>query len=255
MLERFYALNIIKDAYKKKSSVLHLTDETVDNFIFVPPEVSHLPLLEELHITGRNISKIPREIGGLSNLSFLLLSSESLSELPDEIASLTNLKYLWVLGNFSYFPKGIFSLKNLETLTFFSNQTIKNLPSEIANLRKLIYLDIGVGLTQLPSEMGELKKLKYLKLSGNKLENLPAELGQLSKLECLSLGSTIIFPRRNETINRLAAINHPTTRPASIKTLPVEIKNITSLKYLDLRGNSLPVPPEILEKLMHLNQY
>jgi internalin A len=249
MLERFYALNIIKDAYKKKSSVLHLTDETVDNFIFVPPEVSHLPLLEELYITGRNISKIPREIGELSNLSFLLLSSDSLSELPEEIASLTNLKYLWISGNFPRFPKGIFGLRNLEVLTFFSDQTINNLPSEIAHLQKLTYLDIGAGLKDIPSEIGELKKLKYLKLSGNKLESLPPELGRLNKLECLSLGSTIIFPRRSEIINRLAEINHPTTKPANIKTLPVEIKNITNLKYLDLRGNSLPVPPEILEKV------
>ncbi|MBU1660667.1 MAG: GTP-binding protein [Chloroflexi bacterium] len=249
MLERFYALNVIKDAYKKKSSVLHLTDETVDNFIFIPPEIGHLPLLRELHIRGKNIAKIPRGIGKLYNLNFLLLSSDDLSELPEEIANLTNLKYLWVFGNFSRFPSAILRLENLEALTFISNFTIKYLPNEIGNLQKLIYLDLEVGLNSIPSEIGELRTLKYLKFSGNNLERLPPELGRLSKLEYFSLGTTTIFPGRDEIVNRLAEIHHPVPKSARVTALPLEINNITSLRYLDLRGNSLPIPPEILEKV------
>ncbi|OUC12470.1 MAG: hypothetical protein B0A82_22225 [Alkalinema sp. CACIAM 70d] len=88
---------------------------------------------------------------------------------------------------------------------------------------KVAELDLSDSkITTLPSEIGQLTELRRLDLSNNRLITLPSEIGQLSNL-------THLYLYRNR-----------------ITSLPFEIKQLTQLEELDLRGNLLPIPPEIL---------
>lgn len=94
----------------------------------------------------------------------------------------------------------------------------------------------GKDLTVLPREIGKLTQLKKLILGkyeydekgnyvgniGNKLEALPAEIGELKQLE------------------ELWVVDN------QLSQLPGEIGQLTNLQTLYLRGNPVPIPPEIL---------
>lgn len=248
-MDRYYALHWIKDAFKRKSTELYLSDSTVDNFIYVPREIGRLDSLEELAISGNTISEIPQTVGNLQKLQCLMLTSNKLTELPDEISKLVNLKHLWLLGNFSAFPSVICALKNLESFTFFNIRSISNISCDISSLKKLIYLDIGIGLHSLPPEIGLLRQLRFLRLSGNNIESLPSEIGQLENLEYLSLGKAyVLLPTQDPFLQKSASYPRPEQKPATIKILPDEIKSLHKLKYLDLRKTLVQIPLEILEK-------
>ncbi|MBI3169908.1 MAG: GTP-binding protein [Chloroflexi bacterium] len=72
---------------------------------------------------------------------------------------------------------------------------------------------------------------KNLDLSWLYLSELPSEIGQLKNLKTLRI------------LNRM-----DTSEGARLSSLPREIRQLSNLIELDLRGNSLPIPPEILNK-------
>ncbi|MEM9117305.1 MAG: COR domain-containing protein, partial [Cyanobacteria bacterium P01_F01_bin.56] len=96
------------------------------------------------------------------------------------------------------------------------------LPAEIGQLTNLQQLDLSANqLSALPAEIGQLTNLQQLDLSANQLSALPAEIGQLTKLTQLDL-----------------YFNEFSELPAVLKQL--------SLSSIDLSGNPLPIPPEII---------
>lgn len=84
-------------------------------------------------------------------------------------------------------------------------------------------LDLGdENITKIPAEIKELDSLIWLNLGGNKLTNIPEEIINLKKLQVLLLYD-------NE-----------------ISELPKEIVKLRKLTSLNLDGNPLPIPKEIL---------
>ena len=121
-----------------------------------------------------------------------------------------------------------------------SGNELTELPPEIGKLTQLRKLilgkyrynkngniagTIGNKLSYLPKEIGLLNQLEELLVIENQLSNLPAEIGQLSNLQSLALSSN--------QLNNL---------PAPIRKL----NKLNKLNKLDLRGNPVPIPPELL---------
>ncbi len=111
-----------------------------------------------------------------------------------------------------------------------SDLQLRELPTEIGTLGdRLLGLNLAYNrLRSLPPEIGKLKRLRTLILTFNDLTELPSEIGQLTNLETLFVAG---WHRSN-----------------SLRRLPDEIKHLGNLKQLDLRGNPIPIPHEILRR-------
>lgn len=230
----------------------------------LPKEIGKLTNLQELNLLDNNLVSLPSEIGKLSSLEYLNLSFNPLRELPLAFSELTNLKQLdFASNNFGYFPFSFTRLKNLESLYIDGNQ-IEYLPAEIGNLTRLEELDININmLTSLPAEFGTLSKLKTLDISRNDLRDMPIALFGLENLETLYIGENHIqkISPRICNLRNLKYLNFgnsgeglrywagSTEYDNEISSLPIEITQLENLEIIDLRGNPLPISPEILERI------
>ncbi len=107
----------------------------------------------------------------------------------------------------------------------YTNATLPPHIKNAANLRWKAFYIQDQGLTILPPEIGDLVNLQWLFIENNRFASLPHEIGKLKDLR--------VF---------IAANNN-------LKSLPAEMLKLKSLRMLDLRGNPLGIPPEILERI------
>ena len=142
-------------------------------------------------------------------------------------------------------------------LSALHNDVIE-LPSEIGKLKKSTRLNIPQNkLAELPIEIGKLNNLRVLNVRENQLKSLPPEIGNLKKLASLDISCNKLMalpPEIGKLKNlRELYVNNLGWEGSSegenkISDLPKEILQLTKLEKLDLRGNPLSIPPEILEK-------
>jgi internalin A len=230
----------------------------------LPKEIGLLKNLKELNLYLNHLTILPREIGELTSLEYLGLDMNGLKELPLEFSNLISLRQLdFDDNNFGYFPFAITKLINLEVLYIMGNQ-IEYLPEEIGNLVHLEELDINANmLTSLPSQFADLNNLKRLDISRNDFSELPQELFNLTNLDELyagenhikSIGSAISSLKQLKLLNLgnsgegLRYWAGETDYDNDISQLPIELTQLEKLEILDLRGNPLPISPEILENV------
>lgn len=233
----------------------------------LPKEIGLLTNLRELNLLDNRLETLPREIGALTSLEYLNLSANhQVKVLPLEFANLVNLRQLdFDDNNFGYFPFAITKLTKLEVLYIMGNQ-IEYLPAEIGNLLQLEELDININmLTSLPAEFGALINLKTLDISRNDFLDLPDELFELSNLEVLYAGENHIN-FINPEISRLKKLKYLnlgnsgeglrywagfTDYDNEISHLPVDLRQLKNLEFLDLTGNPLSIHPAILDNTIN----
>jgi TIR domain-containing protein/Leucine Rich Repeat (LRR) protein len=188
----------------------------------------------------------------------------ALQHLPLEFAKLQNLSILDFSGNdIGYFPFTITKLTNLHGL-YMDYNAIEYLPAEIGNLTQLEELDINANLlSSLPTEFGNLVNLKNLDLSRNDFSLLSDSLFNLANLEELYAGQNHLttFNPEISKLKQLRLLNlgnsgaglrywsGETDYDNEISNIPSEIIHLNNLEILDLRGNPLPISPEILENV------
>ncbi|KAJ3439310.1 hypothetical protein M0812_15335 [Anaeramoeba flamelloides] len=139
---------------------LNLNDNEIS---FLPDNIGDLELLRKLYLDASNntIPSISGEaIKGLSRLTCLNFGGNELTELPEEMSQLVNLKELLLYENkFSYFPRVLTNLWNLEILDLNNNE-IKEVPMQIA----------------------AMLSLKNLSLAANSIRNIPKRITHLQQL-------------------------------------------------------------------------
>ena len=119
--------------------------------------------LEELDLSGMELTELPPEIGKLSRLKKLILGKYD------------KRKFEWIGNSLSNLPPEIGQLTNLSSLSLSSN-SLSNLPPEIGQLTNLSSLNLRLNsLSNLPPEIGQLTNLEYLDLSSNSLD-IPPEI-------------------------------------------------------------------------------
>jgi internalin A len=214
----------------------------------LPPEIGQLAQLQELHLFSNQLTSLPPEIGRLIQLQSLYLGGNELNDLPPEIGRLTRLQSLSLWGNrLSGLPPEITHLAQLQLLDLAQNQ-LRGLPSEITRLTQLQSLDLARNqLRGLPPETTCLTQLQLLDLSENQFSSLPPEIGQLVHLQALGLRNNRLSALPPE-IGQLMHLQWLNLSNNQLNGLPPEIQTLERPgMILDLRGNPLPIPPELLE--------
>lgn len=208
--------------------------------------------LEQLDLSGMNLSELPQEICNLSNLRSLDLRSNHLNSLPNSIGNLNNLTSLNLWNNhLSSLPESIGDLSNLTSFNLSYNQ-LNTLPETIGQLSNLTSFNLSHNqFNALPESIGKLTKLTSLYLSGNELKAFPESIRELVNLTSLDLWNNQlkILP---ESIGKLMNLTFLDLSTNQLNTLPDSISQLINLISLNLWRNQLNTLPESIGRLGNL---
>jgi Leucine-rich repeat (LRR) protein len=183
----------------------------------------------ELNLSGAAVAKKIEEDGldetlfTLTNLNYLCISQTCLDVLAEEIGNLTNLTSLVLHSNkISTLPATLGKLTSLRMLDLSRNK-LETIPNEITNLSQLSTLNLASNMLSVFPCMSQNTKLSVLDLSGNKFEEFP----DICYTDLVHLAEVKLNGNK-------------------LKEVPPTVKNLSSLKVLDLADNDLiSVPAEI----------
>lgn len=228
----------------------------------IPPDISKLTELEELHL-DKNLLEgpLPPEIGRLESLEWLGLYANYLEgPLPPELGDIETLEVLDLAYNSftGSIPQPITELPYLWYLGLFGNELSGSIPAEIGDFPALRVLDLCQNkLTgAIPPEIGRIETLERLVLCGrdsdrearNRLTGeIPPEIGNLTNLTLLDLGANRLEGPIPPEIGRLANLDTLKLYSNLVTAIPKELGDLANLEYLSLYGNRLsgPIPKEI----------
>ncbi|XP_069147585.1 TMV resistance protein N-like isoform X1 [Solanum lycopersicum] len=212
-----------------------LTLSSMQNLVALPSSICKLKGLVKLIVSCSKLESLPEEIGDLENLEELDASYTLISRPPSSIICLNKLKLL------------TFSKKNLQYgVSFVFPEVNEGLHSlEDLDLRYCNLIDGG-----LPEDIGCLSSLKKLYLNGNNFEYLPHSIAQLSALQSLDLSDCY---RLKEFPGFMGMLNLNTLKLNGCNLidggLPEDIGCLSSLKELNLSGNSFEYLPRSIAQL------
>ncbi|MGD0664804.1 MAG: leucine-rich repeat domain-containing protein [Rhabdochlamydiaceae bacterium] len=119
---------------------------------------NELVLLQELDLSGDQLTSLPIQVGSLTQLQHLLLGSNQLTSLPTWIENFTQLRQLDLADN-----------------------KLTSLPIGLGTLTQITYLDLSNNqLTSLPTELGNLTQLDSLFVKKNRIASIPTEIFNLA---------------------------------------------------------------------------
>ncbi|XP_060576811.1 malignant fibrous histiocytoma-amplified sequence 1 homolog, partial [Ruditapes philippinarum] len=177
------------------------------------------------------------------------------------LGNLVGMETFNAVGNYlTRLPDSFGKCQNLVRLNLSYNY-LERIPSAIFQLSNLLELDLSENeLSAIHPSIGNLKRLRTLNLSGNLLDELPAELAECEKLERLDLsrkwypkGGFQVLP---EAVCYLTELTYLDISWHQVSTITDDVKNMTKLQTLRMRGNYLKhVSPSISEcrKLQYLD--
>ncbi len=249
---------------------LEILDLESNHLRALPAEIGKLKNLRELNLLDNKLSSLPPEFGSLVSLEILDLSyNTEISELPAEFKNLTNLRQLIISDNYfdenhlNIFLRTIPNFVKLKTLALI-NIGVTSIPSQFSSLIELEDLDLHYNnISDLPDVLAQLKSLRNIDLNGNNFSEIPDCLYELRNLESLYMSENHIrrIDSRISNLERLRILSFGTSGKGlmietsdfdasnQISELPRSIIRLTNLELLDLIGNPLQIPPEILQKI------
>ncbi len=243
----------------------------------VSESICDLASLEELVLSGHALTSLPEGIGRLAKLRVLNVDSNAISQLPESLYSIgtltelhanfnrlehlsedfsgmSSLTKIHLMGNaFTEFPRGFQTAPALHTISFQHNQ-VSHFAADIGLPRLLRILKLSVNpLEHFPEVFTRSETLEELYLGHTQIDSIPDEIVGLRRLTFLdlsrgkrntALGIRQIPPALCElpNLSELALAYH------SLQELPPELAGMRSLAMLDLRGNALSIPAEILDQ-------
>ncbi|MBD2778670.1 COR domain-containing protein [Iningainema tapete] len=240
----------------------------------IPPEIFELKWLEELDLSGNNITELPNLLSKFPKLKLFGFRWEDNKPVPDWLNQLPELKVdLSRFGVTNELPNFIFSLTNLTVLDLSYNK-LTIVPQSVTRLTNLTQLDLSNNkLTTVPESLTSLTNLTELDLSWNKLTTLPESLTSLTNLTELDLSYNQLttLPESLTSLTNLTELdlsyNQLTTVPESLTnltklylsgnqltTVPESLTRLTNLTHLDLSRNQLTTVPETLTRLTNLTE-
>jgi Leucine-rich repeat (LRR) protein len=158
----------------------------------LPVGMGDLVFLRKLFLSNNQFSQLPPALSLLDSLEELHIQNNQLQVLPDLSRSVRLVKLIASDNQFSEFPSFIPSLSRLENLNFANNR-LDSIPQGISQLTNLKFLILNNNLiTSLPANIGNLTFLERLILDNNRLSSLPLGLAQLTFLQFLYLGNNAL---------------------------------------------------------------
>ncbi|XP_052813851.1 malignant fibrous histiocytoma-amplified sequence 1 homolog isoform X2 [Mya arenaria] len=196
---------------------------------------------------GRYKGWVPRCLYDMSctNVSLPFLKLISFPVGGSSLGTLVDMVTFSAVGNYlSRLPESFGKCQNLVELNLSYNN-IERIPSSVFSLTNLAELDLSENdISDLSPSIGNLKNLKILNLSGNLFEDLPSELRYCEKLEKLDVsrkwypydGGFTVLP---EAVCYLTQLTYLDVSWHKIATITDDIRNMSKLKTLRMRGNNL----------------
>ncbi|XP_050253164.1 disease resistance protein RUN1-like isoform X3 [Quercus robur] len=189
-------------------------------------------------------------LSGCSKLKKFLDIVENMSCLSKFCLSETAIKDC---KNLSSLPIAICSLMSFKTLNLSGCSKLDELPENLGKIEGLEVLDLsGTAITGLPSSIVHLKNLKVLSLSGcvgpssksfNKLTWFPLMQPRRSPDPLGMLGRSLIG---------LCSLTTLDLSYCNVRTIPNVLGCLSSLEFLNLRGNNFVCLPESIVQLSNL---
>lgn len=166
--------------------------------------------------------------------------------LDANIFSILSLNYLNIHDTkLETIPDDIKLLTNLQTLVLHSNQ-LNQVPAVIGDLDKLKLLDLSFNnLKEIPESFSELNQLTSLNVSSNQLESFP-KFATNAKLQVINLANNKLVDFPNICHPDMVALADLKLQLNQIAEISPDVKNLTSLKSLDLTANKLTTIPKEL---------
>ena len=179
----------------------------------------------ERNSTIKSVSHIHRVIQQACQTVDLDMSYGKLFMLPTFTSEHHYIAHLLFIGNlFTEFPKEVFSLVHLKTLSFYGNE-IAYLPEELSTLTELECFDMRKNkLTAICVGIGNMKSIHTLHLGHNELSYLPSQLSNLEKtLKVFDIYGNPLNSIPQDVIPRLGEYS-----PSEMTPLFTYLRSITS---------------------------
>ena len=125
-------------------SKLHFRNLDISNLTFT--NTPNLTMLQEVNLTGNQLSLFPTTVLELNQIKHLDLSSNQINDIiPSEIGNLVEIEHLKLQNNefFGEIPVEIGNLQNLKTLYMQDNHFSGLVPEDICDLNQLDWFSIG----------------------------------------------------------------------------------------------------------------
>ena len=228
---------------------LRLTELNLDNktLIGVIPTIigqakrlNYLNLGRNGNIFGGNLTgPIPRSIGELRELTFLGLHGNHLTgQIPEEIGNLINLEELDLQGNPESGNPGLLE---------------GEVPSSINNLRKLTRIELQ--RNQLGGSfpiIRNLTQLDFLQIAHNNFTNIDGAFHARNVTNIYAKDNNIMELNTISSGFERMSLQKLNLMHNSLRSLPEEFGNLTSLVELSLSSNRFPSIPRFISKLINL---
>nr|XP_016508749.1 PREDICTED: disease resistance protein TAO1-like [Nicotiana tabacum] len=158
------------------------------------------------------------------------------------------------------------NLDRLIKLDMSRCEKLRDLPSSVCQLKSLeeLFINDCSSIKILPDNLGDVKSLRSLKAYGTGIKQLPRSVEMLRNLETLSAGGQELEAKRNIPGRGVHRIQYslPTFVTElsliywnlSYADIPRDIGSLSSLKFLDLSGNSFHSLPFDFSKLRVLKK-
>jgi Leucine-rich repeat (LRR) protein len=257
----------------KKLTALKTLDVSDCGLTDLPPFLTEFVELQSLDVSGNRLSLLPSFLGALKTLRVLEFRENQIAQVPEVLFELGELRELRLeAGSVTELPEAVGKLKKLQVLDLQRN-LLKSLPEVLWGFKNLTELFLAnCSLRELPGQIARLRKLKTLSLSDNDLYTLPDELFTLPKLEQLyvrnnrlsELGPPIwklpalktiaangnpltSFPGGLAQAEELPKLKHVSLADCQLTNLDAGFLEHRSLEKLDLKGNPLLIPSQVIE--------
>lgn len=200
------------------------------NMTSLPSAIESMTAMKMLQINHGPLQTLPELGDFMPGLAALNVDFNALTTLPASLANAPNLVFLFASFNqLTFIPDKIFQHQVLESLDVSTNN-LTRLPEMDMNRLRYFYV-VNNSLAALPESLFDHPYIIRLTVDGNQLKSLPSNIG--------NIGKTLTFFG--------ATRNNLTSFPSSFSQL-------SKLKVLDIRNNSLASLPawNELTSLAHL---
>ncbi|TLG75453.1 hypothetical protein [Culicoidibacter larvae] len=211
-----------------------------------------------IDLVQNNISgSIPDGIGNITKLEDLRMANNKISgSIPTSIGNLTSLKTIWLGKNklTGTIPQEIGNLSNLERLDLSSNQLSGAIPETIGNLNKLLdlFLNSNKLSGELPDTLQNLTVIGQFTVSANQLSgSIPVWFEKWEKVNTIFMSSNYFSGEVPGAIGNMPKLFQITLNNNRLTGVSKDVANSTTLKYMPLDYNNITsLPQEVYDLIV-----